>query len=57
MGGQLEWERNLEAAQMIGVELEKAVQEATGKMANEREAEFVDGLTPINEKGSGAVIS
>jgi integrase len=56
-GGQPEWERNLEAARMIGAGLEKAVQEATEKMANEKEAEYVDGLTPINAKGSGAGIS
>lgn len=42
---------------MIGAEFEKAVQKATEKMANEREAEFVEGLTPINTKGSGAAIS
>ena len=56
-GGQPEWERNLEAARMIGAELQKVVQDATEKMANETEAEFVRGLTPINAKGSGAVIS
>jgi hypothetical protein len=42
---------------MIGAELQKVVQDATEKMANETEAEFVRGLTPINAKGSGAVIS
>jgi hypothetical protein len=49
--------RNLEAAQMLGAELKIAVNEATEKLMNETNAVVVDGLTPINAKGSGAAIS
>jgi integrase len=56
-GGQPEWGRNLEAAQLLGAELERAVNEATEKLADEANAVLVDGLTPINEKGPGASIS
>jgi hypothetical protein len=56
-GGQPEWGRNLEAAQLLGAELERAVHEAKKKLTDEANAVVVDGLTPINEKGSGASIS
>jgi integrase len=56
-GGQPEWGRNLEAAQLLGAELERAVSEPAGKLENRQIAEIVDGLSPINQKGSGATIS
>jgi hypothetical protein len=56
-GGQPEWGRNLEAAQLVGAELESAVKKATAKLMDEANAVVIDGLTPINEKGSGARIS
>jgi integrase len=55
-GGQPEWERNLEAARLLGAELEKAVMEAEKKLLDETEAGRNDGLTPIKAKGSEAVI-
>lgn len=56
-GSQLEWGRNLEAAQSLGAELERAVNEAVEKLQNQANAELVVGLSPIKEKGSGVVIS
>jgi hypothetical protein len=56
-GRQPEWGRNLEAAQLVGVELEKAVNDVVSKLENERNAEVVGSLLAIQEKGSGAVIS
>ena len=56
-GGQPEWRRNLEAAQLVGVELEKAVNEAAAKLEQEPNAEVVGRLLAIQEKGSGATIS
>lgn len=55
-GGQPEWERNLEAAQFVGAELEKAVNKAEMTLKDERAA-LIDGLTPMQAKGSGAAIS
>ncbi len=55
-GGKPEWERNLEAARLVGAELEKAVANAE-KLQAEGEAGLIDGLTPIHEKGSGVCIS
>jgi integrase len=55
-GGQPDWERNLEAAQMVGVELEKAVALAETMQKQENEsAESVSygGLTSTNENDSG----
>ena len=57
VGSQLEWGRNLEAAQSLGAELERAVNEAVEKLQNQANAELVVGLSPIKEKGSGVVIS
>jgi integrase len=56
-GGQPEWERNLEAARMVGAELEKAVNEAACEMQNEISPDLAVGLFPNKEKGSGAAIS
>jgi hypothetical protein len=56
-GGRPEWGRNLEAAQLLGAELERAVTGAIEKLNDEANAVVVDGLTPIDEKGSGASIS
>lgn len=56
-GGHPEWERNLEAAQLVGAELEKAVAEAEKRCKEEGEADLVGGLIPIHEKGSGVHIS
>ena len=52
-GGKSEWGRNLEAARMVGAELEKAVT----KLQEEPNAELVVGLFPSNQKGSGVLIS
>lgn len=52
-GGQPEWGRNLEAANFIGAELERAV----SKLENEAVEIANYGLSPFNEKGSGAGIS
>ena len=56
-GGQPEWGRNLEAAQLVGVELEKAVNEAAVKLEQEPNAEVVGSLLAIQQKSSGATIS
>jgi integrase len=56
-GGQPEWERNLEAARLVGAELEKFVAKAETKREDEREAGVLDGLTPIREKAPGVCIS
>lgn len=56
-GGQPEWERNLEAARLLGAELERAVNEAEKRQQDESEAALIDGLTPIQAKGSGEPIS
>jgi integrase len=56
-GGRPEWERNLEAARLLGAELEKAVYEAEKKLQDEANAGLNDGLTPIQQKGSGVCSS
>jgi integrase len=56
-GGQPEWGRNLEAARLVGAELERAVNEAENATQDEAIAGLNDGLTPIQAKGSGAIIS
>jgi integrase len=56
-GGQPEWGRNLEAAQQVGGEIERAVNEAIAKPQKEVNAGLVVSLSTIKEKGSGAVIS
>jgi integrase len=56
-GGQPDWERNLEAARLVGAEIEKAVAKAEKTQQDEKEAGLVDGLTPIQQKGLGAAIS
>jgi hypothetical protein len=38
-----EWGRNLEAAQSLGAELEKVVDEAADKLKDEANVEFVEG--------------
>jgi hypothetical protein len=61
--GQPDWERNLEAARLIGAELEKAVLlakvrlEAQDKPIVAANAGCFGSLTSANETGSGAVIS
>jgi hypothetical protein len=55
-GGQPEWGRNLEAAQQVGAEIERAVRQAIAELKKEN-ADVVVGLSPIKEKGSGACIS
>jgi hypothetical protein len=45
-GGQPEWGRNFEAAQSLGAELERVVDEAADKLKDEANVEFVEGLTP-----------
>jgi hypothetical protein len=54
---QPEWERDLEAAQLVGAELERAMNEAEKKLQDEANASLSDGLTPIQAKGSGVEIS
>jgi hypothetical protein len=56
-GGQLEWGRNLEAAQLVGAELEKAVKATIAKLENATQAVSNNGLSPFKEKGSGTIIS
>jgi integrase len=62
-GGQPDWERNVEAAQMIGAEIERAVLLAEVKLRQETESGIVTGfsyfgsLTSTNETGSGVVTS
>jgi len=56
-GGRPEWEPNLEAARLLGAELEKAVAEVGTAQTNKEEATANGGLTPINEKGSGVHVS
>jgi hypothetical protein len=47
----------VEAAQLSGAELERAVNEPTEKLTDEANAVLVGTLTPINEKGPGGSIS
>jgi hypothetical protein len=54
-GGQPEWGRNLEAAQLVGVELEKAVDDCEARKRST--GSHYNGLSPFKEKGSGASIS
>jgi hypothetical protein len=54
-GGQPEWGRNLESAQLVGAELEKAVNEATAKLEKEPNAEVVGSLWLFKQKGSGVL--
>jgi integrase len=56
-GGQPEWGRNLEAAQHLGAELEKAVNATIAKLENAAQAVTNNGLSPFKEKGSGVDIS
>jgi integrase len=56
-GRQPEWGRNLEAAQLVGAELEKAVNATIAKLENAAQAITNNGLSSFKEKGSGAVIS
>jgi hypothetical protein len=56
-GGQPEWERNVEAARLLGAELEKAVNEAATKLENEQNAEVVGSLLAIQERRLRSVIS
>lgn len=55
-GGKPEWARNLEAARLLGAEIEKAVAEAEKKPEEEGEADVIGGLSPIQQKGLGAAI-
>lgn len=50
-GGQPEWERNLEAARLVGAELEKAVTNAENELQNETNLAVVGSLTAIRTKG------
>jgi integrase len=52
-GGSPEWERNLEAGRLAGLEIEKAV----SKLENERSSALVGSLLAIEEKGSGVEAS
>jgi len=58
-GGQPDWERNVEAAHLIGTEIQKAVILAQAKLRQEREPEvavssgYSGGLTSVNENDSG----
>jgi hypothetical protein len=56
-GGQPEWGRNLEAAQLVSVELEKAANATIAKLKNAAQAVTNNGLSPFKEKGSGVDIS
>lgn len=62
-GGKPNWERNVEAAQMIGAEIEIAVSLAEAKLREETQPEVVassdysGSLTSTNENSSGAVTS
>ncbi len=56
-GGQPEWERNLEAARLLGAELGRAVVEAEKQQPDEMHAALIGSLTPIQQKGSGVEIS
>ena len=56
-GEQPEWGRNLEAARMLGAEIEKGVADAEVRLQIVRDAALIVGLTADNEKGSGAEIS
>ena len=56
-GGQPEWGRNLEAAQLVGVEFEKAVSEVVAKFENEGNAEVVGSLLVVQEKRLGSRLS
>ena len=56
-GGQPEWGRNLEAAQAVGAELEKAVRKAEENLKCGTTPALNYGLTPQKKKGSGAAIS
>jgi hypothetical protein len=58
-GGKPNWERNIEAAHMIGAEIERAVLLAEARPRQERERNlavssgYSDGLTSVNENDSG----
>ena len=67
-GGTPEFERNLEAARMLGAEIERAVAKAVADVeakqtavlptvSAEDDSELIGCLTAIQQKGSGAVIS
>jgi hypothetical protein len=54
-GGQPEWGRNPEAAQLLGAEFEKAVREPVDEMPNRENAVLNSGLSPAStETTSGA---
>jgi hypothetical protein len=54
---QPEWERTVEAAQLLGAELEKADNEAAAKLEREQNAKVVGSLLAIQEKRLRSVIS
>lgn len=56
-GGQPDWERNREAARLLGAELERVVNEAAKKPKDETSAGLNDGLTPIQAEDSGEPVS
>ena len=67
-GGTPEFERNLEAARMLGAEIERAVAKAVADVeakqtehrptvSAEQESELIGSLSAIQQKGSGARIS
>jgi len=67
-GGTPEFERNLEAARMLGAEIERAVAKAVAEqeakqtehrptMSPEQDSELIGSLSAIQQKGSGAEIS
>jgi hypothetical protein len=49
-GGQPEWGRNLEAAQLVGEELEKTINEAAAKLERETNVGVVDSLLAIQHE-------
>jgi integrase len=56
-GGTPEWEPNLEAARLVGEEIEKAVAVAVAERENEAIPEISGSLSTNKGKGSGATIS
>jgi hypothetical protein len=56
MGGQPEWERNLEAAQLAGAAIERAVAKRQEELNAEKAESFVR-LNAVNENGLGGAIS
>jgi hypothetical protein len=67
-GGTPEFERNLEAARMLGAEIERAVEKAVADVeakqnavlptvSAEDDSELIGSLSAIQQKGSGVSIS